>query len=148
LGDTPSELERLRELLGQRDVELKKREARMGELSDETFKLSEQAKATELRLKTVEEKFQERVQQLDLQINAQKDAIAVANEDARLKAVFIGELEKKLKKVSDVHNLVHAKVCIMTQELTGMFCDSYLHLFSLLSLPVCCRSDGDMPRCR
>jgi len=148
LGETPSELERLRELLGQRDAELKKREARMGELSDESFKLSEQAKATELRLKTVEEKFQERVQQQDLQISAQKDAIAVANEDARLKAVAIGELEKKLKKVSDAHNLVHAKVCIMTQELTGMCCDSYLHLFSLLSLPVYCRADGDMPRCR
>ena len=148
LGDTPSELERLRELLGQRDAELKKRETRMGELSDESFKLSEQAKATELRLKTVEEKFQERVQQLDLQVSAQKDAIADANEDARLKAVSIGELEKKLKKVSDAHNLVHAKVCIMTQELTGMYCDSYLHLFSLLSLPVCCRADEDMPRCR
>ena len=148
MGDTPSELERLRELLSQRDIELKKREARMGELSDESFKLSEQAKATELRLKTVEEKFQERVQQLDLQISAQKDAIADANEDARLKAVSIGELEKKLKKVSDAHNLVHAKVCIMTQELTGMLCDSYVHLFFPLSLPVCCRADGDMPRCR
>ena len=101
MGETPSELERLRELLGQRDAELKKRETRMGELSDESFKLSEQAKATELRLKTVEEKFQERVQQLDLQVSAQKDAIADANEDARLKAVSIGELEKKLKKVSD-----------------------------------------------
>ena len=134
MGETPSELERLRELLGQRDAELKKRETRMGELSDESFKLSEQAKATELRLKTVEEKFQERVQQQDLQISAQKDAIAVANEDARLKAVAIGELEKKLKKVSDAHNLVHAKVCIMTRELTGMCCDSYLLLFSLLSL--------------
>ena len=148
LGDTPSELERLRKLLGQRDAELKKRETRMGELSDESFNLSEQAKASELWLKTVEEKFQERVQQLDLQISAQKDAIADVNEDARLKAISIGELEKKLKKVSDAHNLVHAKVCIMTQELTGMCCDSYLHLFSLLSLPVCCRSDGDMPRCR
>ena len=145
MGDTPSELERLCELLGQRDVELKKRETRMGELSDESFKLSEQAKATELRLKTVEEKFQERVQQLDLQISAQKDAIADANEDTRLKAVSIGELEKKLKKVSDAHNLVHAKVCIMTQELTGMCCDSYLHLCSLLSLPVYCRADRDMP---
>jgi len=72
LGDTPSELERLRELLGQRDAELKKRETRMGELSDESFKLSEQVKATELRLKTVEKKFQERVQQLELQISAQK----------------------------------------------------------------------------
>ena len=120
----------------------------MGELSDESFKLSEQVKATELRLKTVEDKFQERVQQLELQVSAQKDAIAYANEDARLKAISIGELEKKLKKVSDAHNLVHAKVCIMTQELTGMCCDSYLHLFSLLSLPVCCRADGDMPRCR
>ena len=50
----------------------------MGELSDESFKLSEQAKATELRLKNVEVKFQERVQQLDLQVNAQKDAIAIA----------------------------------------------------------------------
>ena len=148
MGETPSELERLRELLGQCDAELKKRETRMGELSDESFKLSEQAKATELRLKKVEEKFQERVQQLDLQISAQKDAIADANEDARLKAAAIGDLEKKLKKVSDAHNLVHAKVCIMTQELTGMCCDSYLHLFSLLSLPVCCRADGDMPRCR
>ena len=49
LGDTPSELERLRELLGQRDAELKKRETRMGELSDESFKFSEQAKNTELR---------------------------------------------------------------------------------------------------
>ena len=148
MGETPSELERLRELLGHRDAELKKREARMGELSDESFKLSEQVKATELRLKTVEEKFQERVQQLDLQVSVQKDAIADVNEDARLKAISIGELEKKLKKVSDAHNLVHAKVCIMTQELTGMCCDSYLHLFSLLSSPVCCKADGDMPRCR
>ena len=55
MGETPSELERLRELLGQRDAELKKREARMGELSDESFKMSEQAKATELRLKKGEE---------------------------------------------------------------------------------------------
>ena len=99
----------------------------MGELSDESFKLSEQAKATELRLKKVEEKFQERVQQLDLQINAQKDAIAEANEDARLKAVAIGDLEKKLAKVSDAHNLFHAKVCIMTQELAGMCCDLPLY---------------------
>ena len=127
MGETPSELERLRELLGQRDAELKKRETRMGELSDESFKLSEQAKATELRLKKVEEKFQERVQQLDLQINAQKDAIALANEDARLKAVAIGDLEKKLAKVSDAHNLVHAKVCIMTQELAGMCCNLMLY---------------------
>ena len=97
--------------------------------------MPEQAKATELRLKTVEEKFQERVQQLDLQVSAQKDAIADANEDARLKAVSIGELEKKLNFFSDAHNLVHAKVCIMTQELTGMCCDSYLHLLSLLFLP-------------
>ena len=102
---TPPELERLRELLGQRDAELKKREARMGELSDESIKLSEQAKATELRLKKVEEKFQERVQQLDHQINAQKDAIAQANEDARLKAVEIGHLEKKLAKVSDLNTI-------------------------------------------
>ena len=145
MGETPSELERLRELLGQRDAELKKREARMGELSDENFRLSEQAKSAELRLKKVEDKLQERVQQLDIQINAQKDAIAQANEDARLKAVVIGNLEKKLTKVSDAHNLVHAKVCIMTQELTGICCDSYLHLFSLLSLPVCYRADGDMP---
>ena len=90
-------------------------------------------------------KIQERVQQQDLQISAQKDAIAVANEDARLKAVTIDELEKKLKKVSDSQNLVHAKVCIMTQELTGTCCDPYLHLFSLLPLPVYCRADGDMP---
>ena len=136
MGDTPSELEKLRELLGRRDAELKKMNTRMGELSDESFKMSEQAKATELRLKKVEGKLQERIQQLDLQINAQKDAIAQANEDARLKAVEIDDLEKKLTKLSDTHNLVHAKVCIMTQELAGKYCDSCLHLFSLLSLLV------------
>ena len=119
LVETPSELEKLRELLGRRDAELKKINDRMGELSDESYKMSEQAKAAELRLKSVEGKLQERIQQLDLQINAQKDAIAQANEDARSKAVEIGSLEKKLTKLSDAHNLVHAKVCIMTQELAG-----------------------------
>ena len=123
MGDTPSELEKLRELLGRRDAELKKINDRMGELSDENYKISEQAKDAERRLKTVEGKLQERIQQLDLQINAQKDAIAQANEDARLKAVEIGELEKKLTKLSDTHNLVHAKVCIMTQELAGKYCN-------------------------
>jgi len=123
LGETPSELERLRELLGRRDAELKKVNDRMGDLSDESYKISEQAKAAELRLKTVEEKLQKRIQELDLQINAQKDAIAEANEDARLKAVEIGDLEKKLTKLSDTHNLVHAKVCIMTQELAGKYCN-------------------------
>ena len=110
----------------------------MGELSDESYKISEQAKAAELRLKTVEEKLQKRIQELDLQINAQKDAIAEANEDARLKAVEIDSLEKKLTKLSDIHNLVHAKVCIMTQELAGKYCDSCLHLFPPLSLLVYC----------
>ena len=130
LQETPAELEKMHELLSQRDAELKKREARMGELSDESFKLSEQAKATELWLKKVEDKFQERVQQLDHQISAQKDAIAQANENTRLKAVEIGSLEKKLAKLSDAHNLVHAKVYIMTQELAGTCCDSHLHLFT------------------
>ena len=138
LGETPSELERLRELLGRRDAELKKINDRMGELSDESYKMSEQAKATELRLKKVEEKFQERIQQLDCQVSAQKDALAQANEDARLKAVEIDSLEKKLTKLSDTHNLVHAKVCIMTQELVGKCCDSCLHLFSPLSFLVYC----------
>ena len=137
MGDTPSELEKLRELLGRRDAELKKINDRMGELSDESYKMSEQAKTAELWLKSVEGKLQERIQQLDLQINAQKDAIAQANEDARSKAVEIGSLEKKLTKLSDAHNLVHAKVCIMTQELAGKRCDSCLHLFSPLSLPIC-----------
>ena len=127
LQETPSELENLRKLLLQREVELKEKDARIGNLTDESFKLSEQAKATELRLNFFEEKSHERIQQQDCQINAQKDAITQANEDARLKAVEIGDLKKKLAKVSDAHNLVHAKVSIMTQELTGMFCSPQLH---------------------
>ena len=90
LQEAPSELESLRELLCQRDAELKKKDARIGVLTDERYKLSEQAKATELRLKKVEEKSQERIQQQDRQISAQKDAITQANEDTRLKAVEIG----------------------------------------------------------
>ena len=129
LQETPSELESLRELLLQREAELKKKDAIIGDLTDESYKLSEQAKATELRLKKLEEKSQERIQQQDRQISAQKDAITQANEDARLKAVEIGQLEKKLAKVSDAHNLVHVKVCIMAQELTGTFCNSQLHFF-------------------
>jgi len=126
LREAPSELENLRELLRQRDVQLKEKDTRIGNATDESFKLSEQAKATELRLKKVEEKLQERIQQQEKQINAQKDAIAQVNEDARLKAVELGNLEKKLTKISDAHNLVHAKVCIMTQELAGTCCDSIL----------------------
>ena len=122
LQDAPSELESLRELLRQRDAELKKKDARIGDLTDESFKLSEQAKATELRLKNFEEKSHERIQQQDCQINAQKDAITQANEDARLKPVEIGRLQKEPTKVSNDSNLVHGKVCIMTQELAGVFC--------------------------
>ena len=122
LQETPSELENLRKLLLQRKAELKEKNARIGDLTDESFKLSEQAKATELRLKKFEEKSHERIQQQDCQINAQKDAITQVNEDARLKAVEIGRLQKELTKVSNASNLVHGKVCIMTQELAGMFC--------------------------
>ena len=129
LQEAHSELESLRELLCQRDAELKIKDARIGDLTDESNKLSEQAKATELRLKKIEEKSQERIEQQERQISAQKDAIAQANKDTRLKAVEIGCLEKKLAKVSGTHNLVHAKVSIMTQELTGTFCNPQLHFF-------------------
>jgi len=115
LQEAPSELENLRELLRQRDAQLKEKDTSIGD-----------AKAAELRLKKVEEELRERIQQQDNQIGAQKDAIAQANENTRLKAVELGNLEKKLTKISDTQNLVHAKVTIMTQELAGTCCDSNL----------------------
>ena len=50
LQETPSELENLHKLLIQREAELKEKDAGIGDLTDEGFKLSEQAKATKLRL--------------------------------------------------------------------------------------------------
>ena len=55
LQETPSELESLSKHLLQREAELKEKDARIGDLTDESYKLSEQANATELRLKKIEE---------------------------------------------------------------------------------------------